>query len=250
MGRLPNAPLQEVIFEVRWNLDVQDGTNLLYDPKFEVGLGELRHLVKKRFPEVKRKFHEQIPVQLLPHTASWQFRPSPGGWPLIQLGHGVLTVNDTDTDYDWKKVFFPLIKDALHWLEQAYEGAPTFSYAELRYIDSVRTREHAFKGWDSFVSGNLNVSVNNQFKAPGRVLDVGLHQVFELERDGQLLVAVNSGKREKDDAMIWQTAVQQPGPFDKASLLDWADGAHRMSHDLFEQLCKPEFHERFTRPRG
>ena len=249
MGRLPNAPLQEVIFEVQWGLDVQDGTNLLYDPKFDLGLGRLSALLKDRFPEEIKKFPELFPIQL-PYMATWQFRPGPDGWPLIQLGHGVLTVNDTDLAYDWDTVFFPLIKDALAWLSEAYDGAPLFAKAELRYIDSVRTSEHTFKDWGSFVSDNLNVSVSNQFKPRGPVLNVGLHQVFELENGGQLLVAVNSGKRENDDAMIWQTAVTQPGPFDTASLLQWADGAHKLSKELFQELCKPPFHERFARPRG
>lgn len=250
MSRLPNAPLQEVIFEVRWDLDAQDGTNLLHDPKFEIGLGGLRKLVRSHFPEVVRKFHESVPVQLLPHTATWQFRPKPGGWPLIQLGHGVLTVNDTDVAYDWDTVFHPLIKDALQWLEEAYEGAPAYSMAELRYIDSVRIKDHGFTDWSTFVNENLNIAVTNTFRPNGRVVEVGLHQVIQLEEGGQLLVAVNSGKRDKDEAMIWQTAIHQPGPFDRGSLLEWVAGAHTLSKDVFKDICKPHFHERFTRPRG
>lgn len=249
MSRLPNAPLQEVIFEVRWELEQQEGAPLPLDPRFELGLGAFRRLVKEDLPEVTRKYPEQIPVQLLPHAASWQFRPKPAGWPLVQLGHGVLTVNDTDRAYDWDTVFFPLVKRALDWLGQAYEGSPVFSMAELRYIDSVRLADHGFRDWSSFVSENLNISVHNGFRPNAKVLDTGLHQVYEMDTGGQVLVAVNSGKRENEDAMIWQTAIHQPGPFGNNDLLTWADDAHRLSKELFKEICKPHFHERFTRPR-
>ena len=250
MSRLANAPLQEVIFEVRWDLERQEGAPLPLDPKFELGLGAFREFLKKDFPEVVRKYPEQIPVQLLPHAASWQFRPKSSGWPLLQLGHGVLTVNDTDLAYDWDTVFFPLVRRALEWLAQAYGESPVFSLAELRYIDSVRLADHGFKDWTSFVGGNLNISVNNEFRPNAKVLDTGLHQVYELGNGGQALVAVNSGKRENEDAMIWQTAVHQAGPFDNNNLLAWAETAHLVSKDLFKEICKPHFYERFTRPRN
>jgi uncharacterized protein (TIGR04255 family) len=159
-------------------------------------------------------------------------------------------VNDTDVAYDWDSRFFPLIKDALTWLEEAYEGMPVFLSAELRYIDSVRVAEHGFKDWDSFVGDNLNIKISQDLMPEARVLDVGLHQVIELPDGGQLLVAVNSGKRDKDDALIWQTAINQPGPFDKRTLVEWADQAHARSKQVFKDICKPHFHERFTRDPG
>lgn len=250
MSRLPNAPLQEVIFEVRWDLDVQDGTNMPYDPKFDLGLGRLSRLLEERFPEKVRKYAEMIPVQLMPHVATWQFRPSAGGWPLIQLGHGVLTVNDTDLAYDWETVFFPLIKEALAWLAEAYDGMPSFSKAELRYIDSVKLSEHSFTDWEQFIANSFNLRFQNAFNTRGPLKSVGIHQVFNLPNGEEILFSMSNGKQNDQESLIWQTAIAQPGSFDKAEVIKWVDKAHVLSKELFKDLCKPDFYATFNRDRG
>lgn len=245
MSRLANAPLQEVIFEVHWDLERDVDTNLLRDKLLDMGQGAMQMLAKEQFPFVERRFPVGMPAEMMPHTALWQFRPVRDGWPVVQLGPGVLTVNETDAKYDWKANFYALIKQALDWHEEAYGGPMKYTSAELRYIDSVKVKDHGFSGWDGFVEQKLNLSVRNDFLPEADVVGLGVHQVYALDDGGQVTIAVNNGEKDGEEALVWQTTVRREGDFDKARLFSWADEAHALSKELFVKICKPDFHARF-----
>lgn len=248
MTKLINAPLQEAIFEIRWELD--QSQNPAIDLGFALAQGKLQEIVGKQFPTFKRKAPYGFPEQFLQYQVVNQHWHKPDIWPVLQLGPGIFTVNDTDGNYDWTNTYYPLIKKSLDWVNQAYDDKLKVTFASLRYIDSVRPKDYGFEGkWKEFISEHFNFSFMNDFSARGTLKAVQFEQYFELEDKSSLHVAMNSGKyrRTDEDALIWQTAVVKNDNFEKDSLLKWVDYAHNLTSDLFKEMTKQKFYDSFSR---
>ena len=101
MKKLPKAPLQEVIFEVKWELSLDDQTQAFIDPGYQFGQGKFENAVAKDFPIYKSRLPADILVQMLGHKTVHQFWKGERNWPVLQLGPGILTVNATEKNYEW-----------------------------------------------------------------------------------------------------------------------------------------------------
>lgn len=247
MGRLAKAPLQEVIFEVRWEADVDPATGVPHDKEFLMAAGRFHVHVESEFGHVdnRQPLYEMAP-QAFMGQAVRQYRPGQGQWPLFQLGPGVFTVNDTHKDYDWRGKFSPLIAKGLDRLEKAYEGSLPYSQAALRYIDAVNVKDYDFSDWASFIPDHLNFGFTNGFDSGAVPQDVSFQQLFALPDGSQLHLNIASGKDgQGNDQMIWQTSVIKSGSFTKAELLQWAESAHAKSSEVFSRICKKHFHDSF-----
>lgn len=248
MGRLAKAPLQEVIFEVRWEADVDPASGVMQDKEFSMAAGRFHVHVESEFPHVdnRQPFYDMAPHAFI-YQAIRQYRPAEGQWPLYQLGPGVFTVNDTNKDYDWQGKFSPLIAKGLDRLEKAYEGTLPYSQAALRYIDAVKVKDYDFIDWASFIPGHLNFGFTNEFDHGMVPSDVSFQQLFTLGDGSQLHLNISSGKDgQGNDQMIWQTSVIKSGSFTKEELLQWAESAHAKSSEVFSRICKKHFHDSFN----
>jgi uncharacterized protein (TIGR04255 family) len=248
MPKLPKAPLQEAIFEIRWELDLDSSSNQQFDIGFSLAQGKLQEIVKKEFPAFARKVPYQFPEQALQYQVINQYWNKPTVWPVLQLGPGIFTVNETELNYDWAKTYFPLIDRALDWVHEAYGGNLRINYASLRYIDSVKPKDYGFDGkWQEFIQQHFNFAFVNNFNSRGLIKGIQFDQYFELEDKSELHISLNSGKYRKteEEALIWQTAVLKSGKFEKDSLIRWLKDAHSITSDLFKEMTKPQFYDSF-----
>src|SRR5581483_2894612 len=115
---LKNKPLVEAILEVRWGL-VSHAPGHESDPHYKLLLGRLYDRLQEKYPE-----HEQLPTAIIPdelvgHVVQHRFRTSAKGWPLVQVGPGILTINST-AEYTWEDVFRPRSVDAVGRLYEAH----------------------------------------------------------------------------------------------------------------------------------
>lgn len=246
MSKLPKAPLQEVIFEVRWDADIHPQTNQLFDKNFELGLGAFQTIVKSKFPITKRKTASEIPTQLLFGQVIYQFWKAEDEWPVLQIGPGLLTVNCTEKNYDWQTSYFDLIKEALNYLESAYNKKMVFTFAVLKYIDSVPLNEfsHDISG---FIHKNFNFKFENTFGTFGPLKQLQFDQVFELQDESSLHLAFISSKDNfENSSFIWQTSVHKSFISNNEEVLLWCDFAHTTASSLFKSLTKQEFYDSFT----
>lgn len=101
MSKLPNAPLQEVIFEIRWALMPGKESGQIIDEGFELASGRLSTILEERFPYYKRIISQNIPDQLMHYNVVHQYWSGENKWPVIQLGPGIFTINCTDEEYFW-----------------------------------------------------------------------------------------------------------------------------------------------------
>lgn len=249
MARLPNAPLQEVIFEVRWRLHPGKDHGQVQDAGYELAVGRLSALLEKEFPFYRRIVPPELPDQMLLYRPIHQYWKGENQWPVLQLGPGIFTVNCTDQCYDWDSLFKPLIAEALHWLTQAYRDPLLFAFASLKYIDAIKTDEYGglSNGWQGFIKDNFNIEYNNLFNTRGKQRRIHLDQTFDLEDGSELQVQMSSGTKNNQPAVVWQTAVLKKHNFTRDELVTWTQVAHNISHDLFVEMIKPDLYASFSR---
>ena len=135
--KLTHPPLVEAILEVRWRLQEQ-APGIAVDPKYKLLVGRLYDRLNGDYP-----FHEPLPSASMPdemlgYVAQHRFRTAAGAWPLVQVGPGLITLNDTQ-DYTWK-AFEVRSRQLVDTLYRAYPDASTalqVSSLQLRYIDAI-----------------------------------------------------------------------------------------------------------------
>lgn len=248
MSRLPNAPLQEVIFEMRWALSPgkESGES---DAGFELASGRLSTIIEEEFPHYKRTFSTEIPDQLMHYHVVHQYWSGEKKWPVIQLGPGIFTINCTDEEYDWDLVFQPLLAKGISWLLQAYRQPLSIVFASLKYIDSIKVDDYGGldSGWLEFIHKHFNFELNNRFSVRGLLKQVQINQTFELEDGSDLQIQIANGTRNNENALVWQTAIFKKDNFNNEKLVSWADEAHTIAHELFEKMINPDLYANFSR---
>lgn len=249
MSRLPNAPLQEVIFEIRWALVPGKETGQIIDQGFELASGRLSTIIEQDFPYYKRIVPQDIPEQLMHYQVIHQYWSGENQWPVIQLGPGIFTINCTDERYDWEGSFQKLIKKAIGWLEQSYKQSLNIRFASLRYIDGIRVDDYGGidGNWQNFIKTNFNFEYNNHFNTRGNQKQIQVNQTFGLEDGSDLQLQIANGVRNNEKALVWQTAILKKDSFDFDKLVSWANYAHDIAHDLFQEMIKPDLYASFSR---
>ncbi|BBO16222.1 conserved hypothetical protein [Candidatus Brocadia pituitae] len=250
--KLLNAPLQEVIFEIRWDLNINPASNRAFDEGFAIALGTLATLLKNDFPHIVRKIPADFPTDLLNYSAIYQFWKGEDIWPVLQLGPGIFTVNDTDKKYCWKDIFFPLIAESTNKLFEAYNKKTNLNFCSLRYIDAVKIIDYQVTVKDNllpFIHDSLKIELHNQFDTLGPMESLNLNQTFGL-KDGSALhinVTTGSDKKTHDPTLVWQTAIVKKGRFLRNEMTEWCTHAHEIISPLFKEMTRGKFYDSFTR---
>lgn len=247
---LKNKPLVEAIFELRWELEENENGGK-HDPNYPLIIGSLYDKIKKKYP-----IHEQLPTSNIPHEMAeyivqHQFKHE-DGWPLIQLGPGILTFNDTEK-YVWED-FITQISDNLNDFFNSYPNIEKFkvSRLELRYIDSVEFnyKENVF----DFLRKKMKLDIS---------LDDSLYKDVDLDNipsgfdfilghntnkpNGIMLLRFGRGKVNDIDNIIWETIIRsnEDLPQELKDILNWLNEAHELLHDWFFKIIDGELLERF-----
>ena len=252
---LKYKPLVEAILELKWELSKELAKGLRMDPYSKLLPGRFYERVKDEYP-----CHEQLPASAVPdemvgHVVQHRFRVSPDGWPVLQLGPGVLTVNETE-GYDWED-FRKRCEGAVVKLVDAYPAQDEMNAQEvvLRYIDAV---DFNFSGDD--VLKFLRDKMKTVLSLPDELFcDTPLvptpsasnWQVSYPLRDpqGVLTLRFGTGHRNGTESLIWETLVTSKGahvPKIPDLFLEWLDKAHAVTHDCFFKLIAGDLERRFA----
>ena len=182
------------------------------------------------------------------------FVPAPGDWPLIQVGPGIITVNDTQ-NYTWSD-FRSRSVMAVEKLFEAYPKPEKLHVTSLllRYIDAVEV-DYAREDVFDFLRDKLKVSIalpRNLFDGSGtesKPRHFRWEAAFESTTPpGVVNLKFATGKREGKPALIWETLVHSerdlpelPHRFGR-----WIDAAHMIADDWFFKLIEGELERRFS----
>ena len=261
MGREPlkNKPLVEAILEVRWALQSArakgqlpmgvvpstvgpDGVPVVHlDPHFRLVLGRFYDRIQGEYPT-----HESLPNAYLPDLVVGQqvqhrFRHK-DGWPIIQLGPGILTVNDTDK-YKWED-FLPRCIQAITTLFDAHPepGKLKIESLVLRYIDAAQGDIGAFLKEKMAVQCALPDALFKESPVQPTPGTFRWDTSYTCSSPpGKIALVFSTGGRENKAAMIWETVLKSHGaeiPKMPDDFETWLDAAHKVTDDWFFKLIE------------
>jgi uncharacterized protein (TIGR04255 family) len=252
--QLKNKPLVEAILELRWGLKVQ-APSVETDPHYKLLLGRLYDRLMANYPEHEQLANAWIPDELAGHVVQHRFRASANGWPLIQLGPGILTVNST-AEYVWDD-FRSRALAAVGRFNEAHPKLADLRITSiiLRYIDAVDF-DHSKESVYDFLKDKLKVGVdlpNNLFDSTGvekRPNTFAWQSTFTCSNPkGQVTIRFATGQKEDKPAILWETMVQSSEndvPAMPAGFEAWIDAAHTITDDWFFKLIEGELERRFS----
>ena len=155
---LKNKPLVEAILELRWKLPVQ-GT----DPHYSLLLGRFSEKIENKYPFHEALPNAQFPDAMMPYALQHRFRPEPNKWPLIQIGTGLMTVNENEGYTSWEN----FKEECVYALERLVEAHPAkgdesklkLQDISLRYIDAVDV-DFAQENLFGFLKKKMKIAVS------------------------------------------------------------------------------------------
>jgi len=240
MSRLPNAPLIEVIFELRWQIKQKSDLT-----KYQYLIGDLYSSIKEDYPIRESLAPPEVPADILINNPVHRFRRDKNQYPLIQVGPGVLTLNTTDDNYFWENYrkwtesliteffnVFPLEKETF---------SPNFLYLDFFKIDFNNDNVN------DFLKKNLNIELNQGFiKESGNPFNLDLGFFYETQL-GNLSVTLKKGLNSKnEEGIVMQISLRgKQTMISTENILSWIDEAHTFSSDLFKQITKGNLYDSF-----
>jgi len=251
---LKNKPLIEVIFELHWELYETTDTQNKIDPHYSLLPGTIYNFAKSEYQYHERLPSSEIPDRLAPYVIQHRFRKADEQWPLIQMGPGIITLNDT-SGYTWKD-FNRRVSDLISMLFDAYPQPENLSFnsSMLRYIDALKFNfdDDVLK----FLSEKMKTSITfgeslfqNLDVLPNPFdLDLGFAFHTRIPK-GAMNIRIRRGKkRDNEDAIIWDTVVRSIGvdtPRSKGEIMEWLNYAHEVTHSWFFRVIEGELLEEF-----
>ncbi|PWB81022.1 MAG: hypothetical protein C3F08_02915 [Candidatus Methylomirabilota bacterium] len=245
---LPNKPLIEAIAEIKWGKESE------LDPGFQVIVGRLYERLQGDYPEIEDLPTAQVPPAMTIHMARHRFRRKKDGWPLVQIGPGILTVNETET-YRWDD-FSSRVKVALAKLYdvQPFREGININQLLLRYINAIEF-DYLSQDLTALLSKKMRAHISiprelfQQTPVRERLQGLNLQLTFPAESPrGVFHVAFGTGRKEDKRALIWELQMRSAGPDvpDMPLAFDtWLASAHELAEQWFFEIIKGELLESF-----
>jgi uncharacterized protein (TIGR04255 family) len=99
---LQNPPIIEALFEIKWK--VSQNKDGFIEESFKFFPGLFSEKIKKNYPEIESLDHIKVPDEINPYLPRFRFRKIVEGYPLVQIGPGILTVN-LDKEFSQERFF-------------------------------------------------------------------------------------------------------------------------------------------------
>jgi uncharacterized protein (TIGR04255 family) len=260
-SKLPNAPLAEVVFEMRWELEGDASIPIPFktDPGYYVMADSFAELVAQLgFGYAKRLSDDS---QVAPHSIAWRYyRNQEQPFPLWQIGPGILAVNESSS-YEWV-TYKKLCLDAFKVLKKCYPKMRRFDlkpfYLELRYIDSFGLDEKTNESLIDFLNKNTSLNVSLPFFISGKLQSIANGQLtlsFPVKGMGETLfvIAIGSGLSQGIKSVIMESKIiTKLGKSDieqgqtVKGLSQWLESAHDISSPFFKEFIKDQLMKKFS----
>ncbi|WP_157685537.1 TIGR04255 family protein [Paenibacillus donghaensis] len=265
MKKLKHSPLLETILELRWttkehvpeSFDLGPNANEPFkaDDYHKIFLLKMYdHLISNGYPEYSELPQAGVPEEYAANLVQHRFTQEESGWPMVQFGPGILTLNDTKS-YDW----LDYKERAINLAKTLYEIHPKkekvkFTDIVLRYINSVPFNFEEGNLLD-FLATNLKVNVGFDQEVIDHAGVTNSPRVFNfltvlnsIEPVGQLYVTINRGLHEDQESIIWELmfrASVNSFPTNAQEFEVWIEGAHQVIDRWFKKSIEGELERRF-----
>jgi len=245
---LPKKPLVEAILEVKWGHENRP------DPAYPLTVGRLYERARQDYAEIEDLPIAQVPAEVATHFVRHRFRQSKGGWPLVQIGPGILTLNAT-REYHWED-FNRRAQRLLPWLYEAHPRPEDLAINNLllRYINAIEFDYLADDALE-FLASNLKVGLrlpSELLQSVGvtrRPTTVGVQLGYPVESPaGVLRLQLGTGVKNDRNAVIWEIHFMSTGtevPQLPRAFPAWLEGAHTRIEGWFFGMVEGELLDRF-----
>lgn len=240
MSKLPNAPLIEVIFEIRWQITNQNDI-----VEFQYLHGDLYSQLKKDFPIRENLLPPEMPIDALRGVPVFRFRKEKNGYPLYQLGPGLLTINITDDNYYWDK-FEKQINDILDSFVNVYPRSSKLKFIpSLAYVDFFELNTPPNNPLD-FINQNLNIKIEQSFiNEPLENKGLNFLLNYKMEQD-LLSLDIKSGQYNKIPGLVLQSKfIGENNVYSRESLTNWINHSHKILSEVFKNIIKEDLYKTF-----
>lgn len=250
---LDNPPLVEAIVELRWALEKGSDSDTQVDPDYSLFPGRLSEKVKNSYPVHEALPAANIPDELTPYLVKHRFRAQAEGWPLIQVGPGVLTVNET-RNYDTYDSFRPKATEIISILYELRPDLPPITSIMLRYIDAVNF-DYFQQDLIEFLRNEMGITLTlpeslfDDHDIARNPVKFNWRSTFTCKNpSADILLGITTGKIQESPAIIWEHVVQSNElqvPQMPAGFEGWLDSAHAITDNWFFKLIESGLQRRF-----
>jgi uncharacterized protein (TIGR04255 family) len=252
---LLNPPLIEAIFELHWELQGDKQTGRMRDPSYPMMYGRLYERLKNDFPFIEDLPSVQMHPEATPYIVRHRMRKEKMGYPLIQVGPGIATVNFAQ-GYSWTQFRKHILSlyEGISDLFPTPAAALNFTKCELRYLNGIRLDGQPETPL-AFLAQKLHTKVEvdpelfilNQMADQPQSMNLSLG--FPLRKPvGTLGVSVHLGQMDGKKAYLLQTQIVSAAesiPADSQGMTTWANDAHETAVNSFISLCKGPLMDKF-----
>jgi uncharacterized protein (TIGR04255 family) len=248
---LERPPLVEAIFEIKWQLH-ESGPGFKHDPHYNLLVGRLYDRLEKYYPFHESLPNSSIPAEIIPGVVQHRFRAAKDKWPVVQLGPGIFTVNDTQ-DYSWEDFKSRVLK-GVRFLFDVHPGALVITNLVLRYINAIDfdfNKEDVFR----FLEAHMKTEIALYpllFENPGvqrTPESFDFRFTFACNKpDSTINLRFARGKKKRRDAFFWETFVAtslDDIPELPSELEGWLENSHNVLEDWFFKLVEGDLLRRF-----
>jgi len=250
---LSHKPLVEAIFQLRWKLEGGDGEPLR-DRHYRLLVGSLYDKLSAAYPQHEELATADLPDELVPYVVQHQFWTAKDNWPVVQIGPGVLSLNETDA-YTWAD-FESRASSVVKALYASYPNGEELrtDALTLRYIDAAAldTPEQDVL---CFLQTYLKTDIGLEpslFEGTGVVPEPALLDLrfsfAAAKPPGLMHVRFSLGHGERKGSVLWETVVEsssENAPDGPSEIMQWLVAAHELTHDWFFKLIEGDLRERF-----
>lgn len=246
VARLKNPPLIEAWLEMRWN-------NPDTDNRFFFHAYEFTKRILADYPIGESTDNVQIPENLSPELIRYRFRQSADGYPLVQIGPAVASLN-FGRDYTWS-----------HFLEEAkrlraeilacFPNSADGTHISLRYRN-VYPFDPINDDLNKLLLEKFHVKVDlppvlQELSPAGNVLQQ-TYRLSDLPGMGVFQIATGvQGDDVKNSVIIWELSALSRGEDtpkfdDDLRFITWLDTAHKTLETWFFGLIEGDLYDVFT----
>jgi uncharacterized protein (TIGR04255 family) len=263
--QLPSAPLSEVVFELRWQL--QPGPFMLFDPLLMPLLASFSAAMERTgFSSIQDVVH---PQQAGSYGVARRFRKSTESpYPLMQIGPGIFAANES-AQYTWKS-YKQQVLDGAKALFASYPASLGFplhpNYLELRYVDVFDNAVLEHTSLFDFIetATSLHVKLPNELINPklfwgdatGRF---ALQRALRGKKDTNFSIDIVPGQTTDTKKNVIQltskvmsTGVGVPVVTNTRAFLvqlgRWLEFAHSVTSPFFKEFILADVKRKFTLP--
>lgn len=156
---LRKVPLQEAVFEFRWELQPVSfavAPELVGDSSYKLLVGRFFERIREEYPHHEALPTASMPDEMVAYNAQHRFRKAKEGWPLVQLGPGMVSVNQTQ-NYE-RQDFQNRCQAAISTFMESYPEVDKLKplHLTLRFINNFEIGD---AGYGEFLREKMGVSI-------------------------------------------------------------------------------------------